>query len=304
MSWATLTETLLEGPASWLWPILVLPAMTALISNRAARSLRPTRADWRIAAALAGGPGFVMLVLLAMAVGRGVLHFHLDGVAHLIKYHLAWLIGAAIILPAVAKARRRGSELRLLTSHSVTPQRRLAAAAQAVGIQVRELPVPFCECFVAGAWPPIAYVSTGAVDRVSDEELRAALHHERAHATHHDPALYMVLAFLVDLVPTSGEAMLAYRQARERQADAEASARAGSLALASALLAFARPRSPMAFGIAGADAAWRLHAILAVEPEPAPAATPPRLLAALAANGAALLWPAVQVPLAFLLCGP
>ena len=304
MNWATLAEALLEGPASWLWPIVVLPAMALWISNRAARSLQPTRTDWRIAAALAGGPGLIMLVLLAMAVGRGVLHFHLDGVDHLIKYHLVWLFAPAVILPAVLRARRRGSQLRLVTSHSVVPQPRLAAAGQAVGIQVRELPVPFCECFVAGARRPIAYVSTGAVERVSDEELHAALHHERAHATHYDPGLYMVLAFLADLVPTSGDAMLAYRQARERQADAEASSRAGSLALASALLAFTRPRSTMAFGMAGADPAWRLQAILAVEPEPIPAATSPRLLAALAANGAALLWPVVQVPLAFLLCGP
>ena len=97
--------------------------------------------------------------------------------------------------------------------------------------------------------------------------------------------------------------MRAYRQARERQADAEAADCAGSLALASALLACARPQPTMAFGMAGSDDAWRLQAILAIEPEAGPAPVSPRLVAALTANGAALLWPAVQVPLAFLLCG-
>lgn len=302
MNWSIVIDALLEGPASWLWPIAVLPTLAAAIGNRAARLLPPTRADWRIAAVLAGGPGLVMLVLLTMAVGRGILHFHLDDVPHLIKYQLVWLIAPAIVVPAVVKTRRRGRELRLLTSTSVSPQPRLTAAAEAVGIKVRELPLALCECFVAGAWRPIAYISTGAVERMSDEELSAALHHERAHARNHDPALYMILGFLVDLVRTRDDAMLAYRQARERQADAEAVTHAGPLPLASALIAVARPHPTMAFGMAGADAAWRLRAILAVEPETSAADTPPQLFAALVVNGMALLWPAVQVPLAFLLC--
>ena len=299
-----LAEVVLEGPASWLWPILVFPLLAAAVSKKAARLLHPTRANWRIAAVLAGGPGLVMVVLLTMAVGRGILHFHLEDVAHLIKYQLVWLIAPGIVLPAVIKARRRSRDLRVLTSCSVPPQPRLAAAAEAVGMEVRELPATFCECFVAGAWRPIAYVSTEAVERLSDEELRAALHHERAHARHRDPALYTILAFLVDLVPTGDEAMRAYRQARERRADEEAAGKAGALALASALLAFDRPRSAVAFSMADADPAWRLRAILAVEPEPGPPITPSRTIGALAVNGFALLWPAVQVPLAFLLCEP
>ena len=243
-----------------------------------------------------------MLLLLAMAVGRGVLHFHWDGVDHFVEYHLIWLLAPLILYPAVVKARHRSKELRLLTSISTCPGPRLRAAAEAVGVDVHELPVPSCECFVAGAWRPAAYVSAEAVERMSDAELRAALHHERAHVEGHDPALYIALSFLIDLVPTSDKAIQAYRQARERRADVAAAARAGALTLASALIAVARPRPTSAIGMAGGDAAWRLRAILAVEPKATSQAPPARLIAALAANGAFLTWPAAQVALAYLLC--
>lgn len=301
MSWATLSESLLEGPISWLWPIALLPALSALLCNRAASLLPPTRADWRVAAILAGAPGLIMVVLLAMGIGRGVLHFHLDGIGHFIEYHLVWLLAGPILLPAILKARARGWELRRLTASATLPGSRLAAAAADVGMEARELALGTAECFVAGAWRPVAYVSTAAVGRLSDAELRAALHHERAHRDGSDPALYTILSFLMDVVPTSGRAMDACREARERRADAEAVALIGPVPLASALLAFSRPHPAAPVGMAVADPAWRLRAILATETESA-APAPPRVIAALIGNGAMAAWPAIQVPLAFLLC--
>ena len=302
MSWAWLGQLLFDSTISWLWPIAVLPALSALLCNRAADLLPPTRADWRVAAALAGAPGLIMLILLAMAVGRGVLHFHLDGIQHLIKYHLVWLLAWPILLPAIMKARARGRRLSELTARSIPPGTRLAAAAADVGIEARELPLRTSECFVAGVRRPIAYLSTAAVARVSDAELRAALHHERAHRDGADPALYAILSFLADVVPTGDRAMQACREARERRADTEAALHAGPLPLASALLAFSRPRQAGLVGMADADPAWRLRAILAVEAEGRPAPIPARVIAALIVSGAMAAWPAVQVPLAFLLC--
>ena len=302
MSWAWLIDILFDGPVSWLWPLAVLPPLSAFLCRRASRLLPPTHADWRVAAVLAGAPGFIMLLLLVMALGRGILHFHLDGLDHFIEYHLVWVLALPVLCPAILKSRSRSRRLRLVTAMSTSPGARLEAAGAAVGIEVRELPLSTPECFVAGTWRPIAYLSTAAVARLSDTELRAALHHERSHCEGADPALYAILSFLVDVVRSSDEAMRAYREARERRADAGAVAHVGPLPLASALLALARPHPAAIVGMSGGNAAWRLAAILALEPEAAPRAPPARLVAVLMANGTMALWPAAQAGLAFLLC--
>ncbi len=301
MSWAMITEWLFDSPVSGLWPVLAIPALSALLSDRAARLLPPTQADWRIAAALAALPGLVLLVLLAVAMGRSVLHLHPDGLGHFAQHHFIWLVAPAILIPAAGKAIRRHLQLRAATRMTVVPQPRLSAAAREAGIEVRELPLRSRECFVAGVRHPLAYVSSGAVEALSDRELRAALLHERAHADARDPAMLALLAFLADLVPAR-RSLLAYTQAREREADKEAAARAGPLALASALLVFGRSHSRFAVGMAGADPAWRLRAILDLEPMPSLNRAPRAVAAALAFNSALVAWPAAQVGFAFLLC--
>ena len=302
MSWGSLADFLFDSPVSWLWPIALLPLLSAVLCNRAARLLPPTQADWRVAAIMAGAPGFIMVVLLTMAVGRGVLHLHLDGIGHLIEYHLIWVLAWPILLPAVRNARTRNRQLRAVVVMASSPSPRLAAAAAAVGNEARELRLTTFECFLAGIWRPTAYVSAAAVARLSDEELRAALHHERAHRDGADLALHAVLSFLTDVVPTSGLALQACKGARERRADADATVHAGPLPLASALLAFSRPHPAAAIGMAEVDPAWRLRAILGVEPDAGPMAAPVDSIAALVASGAMACWPAIQVPLTFLLC--
>lgn len=261
---------LFAGTISQLWPMLVLPSLAAYVSNNAARRLPPTRADWRVAAALAAFPGLVMLVLIAMVLGRGLTHFHYDSLFHLVKYHLPFAIALGLLGRAGWRLFRRQLEIRALVHRAREPSLRLRDAAAAAAIRVMEIPDQGCECFVAGVFRPIAFVSRGIVDRMSDAELRAALHHEKAHAASHDPAMLGLLSFLHDLAPGTDRALVAYRQARERRADLEASRREGPCALASALLAVARPVPvPLpAFGMAGPDAGtWRLQAILGVEPE-------------------------------------
>ena len=301
MNWTMIAEWLFDSPVSGLWPVLAIPALSALLSDRAARRLPPTRADWRVAAALAALPGLVLLVLLAVAIGRSVVHLHPDGPRHFIQYHFVWLAAPAILIPAAAKAFRRHRQLRALTKLTVAPQPRLSAAAREAGIEVRELPILSRECFVAGLRRPLAYVSSGAVEALSDQELRAALFHERAHAEGRDPAVLALLAFLADLVPASSS-LLAYRQARERDADIAAARRAGVLALAAALLVFRRSQSRFAVGMAGADAEWRLRAILDLEPTPTQQHVPRAVAAALTFNSTLIAWPAAQVSFALLLC--
>lgn len=301
MSWAALAEWLFDSPLSGLWPILAIPALSALLSEYAARRIPPTRADWRVAAALAALPGLVMLVLLATAIGRSLLHLHPDDLAHFIQHHFIWFVAPAILAPATLQTIRRSRRLRTAISLAVEPQPRLAAAGADVGVKVMELPLDRRECFVAGLRRPVAYLSSGALEALSDAEIRAALFHERAHVAGRDPAVLGLLAFLADLVPTGGRAMLAYREARERHADREAARKAGPLILASALLAFERASPRFAVGMAGVDPAWRLRAILDLEPASVRPASP-GVATALAFNGALLAWPGAQLAFATLLC--
>jgi Zn-dependent protease with chaperone function len=297
---------LFAGTISQIWPIVVLPTIAAFLSDKAARRLPPTRADWRLAAALAAFPGLVMLALIGMIVGRGSLHLHLDDFFNLMKYQVPLAVALGLLGRAGWRAHRRQRGIAALVEGAREPSPRLRAAAAAVSIEVRELPGRGCECFVAGLFRPTAYVSREIVERMSDGELRAALHHERAHAASHDPAMLALLSFLADLAPGTKRAFTAYRQARERRADAEASRREGPCAVASALLTVARSRSaPLpAVGMAGPEAAtWRLEAILGVEA--AKVAEPTSGLAlwsSLGANLGLTAWPAAHIYMAYTLC--
>jgi beta-lactamase regulating signal transducer with metallopeptidase domain len=76
---------------------------------------------------------------------------------------------------------------------------------------------------------------------ISDEELRAALHHERAHLLHGDQMLAAACSFLVDLLPLpAADFVDAYRTARELAADQDAARATNAEALAGALIEFAK----------------------------------------------------------------
>lgn len=297
---------LFDGTISQLWPMLVLPSVAVYVSNNAARRLPPTRADWRVAAALAAFPGLVMMVLIAMILGRAVTHFHYDGLFHLVKYHLPFVIAVVLLGRALWRLRCRHLETRALVERAREPSPRLRDAAVAASIRVMEIPNQRCECFVAGVFHPIAFVSRGVVERMCDAELRAALHHEKAHAASHDPAMLALLSFLHDLAPGTNRALTAYRQARERRADLEAARREGPCALASALIAVARPASlPLpALGMAGPDAGtWRLQAILGIEPDSISTPMFPRAVwPSFALNLGLVSWPLPHIYMIYQLC--
>ena len=297
---------LFAGTISQLWPIIVLPTLAAFFSDKAARLLPQTRADWRLAAALAAFPGMVMLGLIGMILVRGVWHFHFEDFFDLMKYQVPFAIALALLGRAAWRMRLRQIGIDALVALAHEPSPRLRAAAAAASIEVKELPGESSECFVAGVFRPTAFVSAGIVERMGDPELRAALHHERAHAASHDPAMLALLSFLSDLAPGTSRALTAYRQARERRADVEASRREGPCAVASALLAVARPRSlPLpAVGMAGPEAGtWRLQAILGTEPDSAETPMSPLILwSIVGANLGLLLWPAPHIYMAYCLC--
>ena len=73
--------------------MLVVPAAAAIITDRAARRLPPTRAAWRVAALLAATPGLAMLTIIAMIFARAIKHIEpQQDLPHFIKYH-----GSAIV---------------------------------------------------------------------------------------------------------------------------------------------------------------------------------------------------------------
>jgi len=125
-----LAEIVFNGALSQLWPMLLLPWLAAAISDRAARLLPPTRANWRVAAALAAFPGLVMLTLIGMVIGRAAFHLHADGAGHFFKYHGPLILAVALLANAARRARRRRNALRQLTrlAHRPSPRLRRAAA--------------------------------------------------------------------------------------------------------------------------------------------------------------------------------
>lgn len=262
---------LLKGPLSNLWPLVLLPLVAGLLSDRAARLLPPTRCDWRVAALLAAAPGAVMLVLAAEVIFDTVTHpAHPMAPGdprwpHAVKYEVTACVAAFLLARAALRSWRRFHALRQVVRLSLPASGRLARAARRAGVETRLLPCGEPECFVAGILHPIVYVSSGALARLSDQELHAALLHERAHIRGRDTRLLTLLSLLHDLAPGGRRALSAYQQARERSADAAAVVHAGAIPVASALLALARgtPRPLPAVGIAGqAPTAWRIRAIL------------------------------------------
>jgi Zn-dependent protease with chaperone function len=303
----TLFVWLFDGPASHLWPMVAVPAVAALISDRAARQLPPTRGDWRIAALLAASPGIAMLTIMGMIFARAWRHGEAGkDLAHFAQFQGTAILAGGLLAFAIGRALLRHYRVAQLTRLARNPSNRLARAAARVGVAAKALPTDRCEIFVAGLIGPIVYVSTGALQRMGEDELVAALHHEAAHVAGRDPALFALLAFLRDLAPSSGRAMTAFAQARERIADKAAARQAGSLALASALIAAVKPAAhklpvPGMGGSGSAD--WRLRAILGVEPaERRAPRSSLKVRAGVAANLLLAAWPAGHIYIAYQLC--
>jgi Zn-dependent protease with chaperone function len=307
VSWFDLVYALVKSPFANLWPLLFLPAAAGAICEFAARRLPATRADWRLAAALAAAPGLLFLALTAIILWRIATHPHWDQAwQHVVKYQLTAGVAVLILGRAAWRAWQRKAVLAQLLRLAVPAEGRLGKAAARARVRAYLLPCSEPECFVAGVVSPAVYISAGALGRLSDGELAAALRHERAHIRGHDTAMLAFLSFLADLSLSGRSALTAYHQSRERIADEAAVQAGGPIDLASALLALAHsPVRPIpAIGIAGtAPAAWRLHAILGNEPSrSAPRFARVAALAGLGVSASFAAWPTLQLYIIDLLC--
>ncbi|MBA3677004.1 MAG: M56 family metallopeptidase [Sphingosinicella sp.] len=308
MNERSLIEFLAFDPMVVAGSMLVLPAAAALISDLAARSLPPTKADWRVAAALAGFPGLVMLILCITNIVRASAHLHGGSFGHIVQYQGLPSLAFAILGYGILRARRRHRDTMSLMATSSPAGPALKAAAAELGVQVAEIPTDGYECFVAGFWRPTIFVSSGTIGKLSDAELYAALCHEQAHAAGYDPAFLFVLSFLKDIGPSSDRALNAYRQARERFADSEAVRRTSPIDVASALLAVARQSRRPAHTFMMASSCgnvWRLQAILGQEKSvPAMRSYPVLVATGLLLESGLSSLPALQVYLAYAVaCG-
>lgn len=104
-------------------------------------------------------------------------------------------------------------------------------------------PVACC----VGLLRPRVMLSTGAVARLSEEELRAVLVHEEAHSGRRDPlrlTLALVTSRMLAFLPGAPQLRRSYAELLEVAADEQASRRVGSAPLAGALVAFAEHGGP------------------------------------------------------------
>lgn len=248
-------------------------------SPPAAPYLRPSaRArENRHRRALLLGTATALLLSLAPVIGRhliGAAHQPLTGIDHigalcLVSLHLLLapvhaglhlLLGAGVAYAAWDRARawrRARHALAPLDGASPTPGDPFWAAAEAVDLDpsrlrvVAGLPSP---AFTAGWRSPVVFVARELVEgprRLPPGELAAVIAHERAHVVRRDPLRFSLLrAVAKTLFWIPGLRALADDVADEAEirADDAAATVVGPLTLASALVALAAWRPPVAFG--------------------------------------------------------
>ncbi|WP_410641377.1 M56 family metallopeptidase [Amycolatopsis sp. lyj-346] len=174
-------------------------------------------------------------------------------------------LGSAAVLGAAAVRLARHSLARRRRRNVL--HRRHLTALRLSGDQ-RPLPtlwLPDDEpiAYSLGGRRPLVVASTGLADRLTEQELRAVLEHERAHVRGHHHLLTgcaEVLGRTLRFVPLMRELPAAMRLLVELAADRTAAARCGTAPLRSALLRVRAADGPRrALAMAGGDTAIRLH---------------------------------------------
>lgn len=139
---------------------------------------------------------------------------------------------------------------------------RLSSEGSLDGLSYRVLPLETTVIFTAGLLRPVVFVSQGAERSLARAELRAALLHEQAHQRHRD-VLWVLLLRAVGrgfpFVPWVASAIEAATLRSECEAD-DYAIRGGARRreLFEAIAAAAAPPAPVAAGITGANAEYRL----------------------------------------------
>ncbi len=132
---------------------------------------------------------------------------------------IALLLSLAF-LRAIVRAWKRQKRIDDFISRATPPAQRVASLGSATSVPAYEISEADSLLFVAGIRRPSVFVSRGALARLNDAELRAALAYECAHARHGDQFMMTALLLCTDLVPLEvGQLTELYRDAREFAAD-------------------------------------------------------------------------------------
>jgi len=259
---------------STVWPLVVVPVLVYGLARRILTMIgRMTPGSpWsdRLAFWTCVTPGLAFIGLGAFTL-KGFdfgMARHSSGTCFL---HCYGLVSIFFVVPlrAAAAFYRRHRRISRLLALSESPSRRLAVLQTELRIPVRELPAKEPACFLAGLFNAVVCVSSGALGALSDDELRAALLHEKAHWRRRETLRASLAMFLNEcsVLPVRS-ALDQYRSCTEFLADREALKDAHPVKLASALLAFARftIECPLAVSLAGHNIAGRVSVLLGVEP--------------------------------------
>jgi len=193
------------------------------------------------AAVAASLPGALFLVLSILALVRGASTACWTMPGGRIVFTSIALVALAAIARGSWLAFARNREIRRLVRSSRPASKRLKEVAASCGLRARQIRDDAPLCALAGVVAPVVLVSSGALRVLGDEELRAALLHERAHTKRGDQILGVCLSFFADLLPLPAcDLAETYKLARELAADRFAAQTAGCDTLARALVSFAK----------------------------------------------------------------
>lgn len=207
--------------------------------------------DWRAQAALAAcaasvpGALFIFLVVYGLATGAS------SPCLETITGRILFGTLAATMLAAIARAIVHGIRRNRDAARTVIPalpaSTRLARIAGHAGVAASILPDDAQSIVMLyGGRRPKVYVSIKALRDLNDEELLAALYHERAHQLRGDHRIAPLLYFLTDLLPLPvADLVDTYRRSREFCADQGAVQHVSAADLAAALLRMAAPHNAM-----------------------------------------------------------
>lgn len=220
-------------PAAWIGSRLLAQQIFRMADDPA------WQAPYAAFAASLPGALFLVLSMFALVRGAGTACWTMPG-GRIVFGSIA-LVAVAAIVRAAWLAFARNRELRRLVRSSSPPSKRLQQLAASCSLRAREICDDAPLCALAGVVAPVVLVSSGALRALGDEELKAALLHERAHSMRGDQILAVCLSFFADLLPLPAcDLVEAYKLARELAADRSAAQTAGNDALARALVSFAK----------------------------------------------------------------
>ena len=252
-------STVLTGPYSSVLPFAFLPPISRFLTERVMKLVEriSPKPEWLAVFAGVGActPGVVVLSLLSFSTYY-IPRLSPADFGCYVKIYGPLSVVLLLVARATISLLIRSYRVRQLLALTSGPSERLGRIAAEVGVRALELGGTVPICATVGVFAPRVILSSVTLAAFSDEELRAALLHERAHVIGRHTPLKTVVAFLSECgLWRAHNAVALFGQACEELADEAAAREIGPLVLSSTLVRFARVSwtPPYAEGFANAD---------------------------------------------------